>query len=796
MNFFVKSYFLIALSCFGLELYGKKYHAKCQMYTDPFGPLKTGYTMGDLVRYSVHPLNIYYGIVTPPLGAQDIKNYGDNPANLYNALGYLYAGWAALHNNAVNFSTWVGSYRQPGGNPFQSNPQKALLEFDNNQYGQHNISYPMTFPAGWSTGIGYFTPQGGDYNNAFTGFSAHVVDEQPATMTNANASFGWCPNVNDGNYVLYFGDNPTVDYDNLSISSAYVYPIGQFCGARIAHILGAVVNDIPWSDDNAQSGASGGTTAFESPLISGVNGNGTALPMIAVMSGNAAGWAVSGSGATATSTPVGMFQPSTAHFGSMQTFLSKLSKPLGNNVGYNYLINHFSPAVSRLSSLCSYKISQDATALNLIEIEDSKVTAYDNGLVIAIQNNTGDQLQINQVGSSASNQIGALDEGGNNYYLHTASLMKGQTAPDQTQMISITDSSSDVVGGTYIQVLSSVQLQQLVDAVNSTSEQIIIDGQALPGLNYNQIMSGYTVPTDITPAYVVVTNFNPMLDSNNKLSSLNLPADSASRANILNSYRIQAINVAEFLLKPYFLTLQINKENIGYGVQTNYKKDASGNYVSNADGNYEIAGYSLSSGAPNNYILYACMSTVNIFTWQNYLHTIKNKRYPQPRHYSHIPLMMVPDTVMDYDLLGIKNYSGLKAYYLIWLIAYSAAMTEVAADWSKGILPLINTVFNLPQNFYNKVIIDQNGQLQSGKTLNLGNEFLGNNIMTLCACDTWDSGGGFNQDIPILNLYTDSQGNIVPNKSGSDYINLVLTFEPEYNFSLQQKLMNNYFAYR
>lgn len=762
-------YVLLVIGLFTLQVQGS-YLSGCVWYTDEFGPLKTGWTMGDLVRYTVytdseHPkgLNMYYGLVTPPTGAQDIYNFGRNTYNLYNALGYLYAGF---HSNVSNVS-----FRKIGAG--------SREQFDNNSICGGNTIWLPTHVSLGTPSVYSYRPQSGDSTSSFNIVWPVGVNYGLADYANANASCGWCPNTDDGNYILACWPQ--------GFPHSFVCPVGQFFGARIAHILGAVVNDVPWSDHITTSGASGGTGTFTSPLIGGPENKGTALPMIAVMSGNTAGWTITGSGATATSTaPAEMFQPSTAHFGSINKFLSKtlLTKPeiltKDQGVAYDYLSNHFQPTVTRLAQLCSYKISHTQETLNLIKIESSNVTPYDNGVVVSVQNNTGEQLQINQITSSGSNTIGILDIGNNNYHLHTASLMAGETAPDPDQMISIIDGSTDVIGGTYIQVLSATQLQNLCNAINMPVGQLFGAGDQL---NYNQLGLTYTVPTDRKPAYIVVTNFDPTLNSSGGLNVVSSwPSSPTGQEQtkyqvILNSWRMQAINVAEFYKKPYFLTLQINKENLGYGVQQ--------------------TNHSLSLGSSNAYVLYPSITSVSIFTWQNYAQTIENKGYSVPESYSAIPIISIPDKVLDKQLLGISLYSGLKAYYLIWLSAYVAAMTECFYDLTTfgDVSGLIST-FNLTQSSYSKCIIDQQGNLKSGQILNLGNELLGNDNMTLCACDTWDSGGGFNQDIPILNLYTGNNGNVIPNQSGADYVNLVVTFNSENNTVLSQALMKNYFKYR
>ncbi|MBI2344627.1 hypothetical protein HYV10_00980 [Candidatus Dependentiae bacterium] len=839
----------------------------CSWYTDQFGPLQSGYTMGDLVRYTVTPgLNCYSKMVVPPAGAQDIYMLGENTYFLYNFIGNLYAGSSLFSGNSsfTDAAKWVTSFRNPQGD--------SLELFDNNKNCRNTIEFPLTSlytqiptnsiklpptpeydslrsqstislsqtPIGanyyinssyinnlansgqegndWSLrGLANFSYQSGDSTNAFASFDGHywdqggynlhgivygnfgpVIDNTPDA---ASASAAFCSNGSNGDMIMYFVEPDLQKYEQLpvivlsdrqghGISGARVYPTGQFFGARIAHVLGAVVNDVPDSSTSLN-----GSENFKSTLLSGSAGQIGSLPMIAVMSGGP--YAISSSttqpvGSASNDTvlplpPVGMYQPSTAHFGSMYSFLSKLQRPpaviVQQKLAYNYLQSHIQSAVKRLSTLCSYKISDNENSLNLIEMEDVNVTSYDNGVFVAIQNNTGDNLEVYQGLPTPLNQIGSLVDGNNAHYLHTASLMAGQTAPDQSQMISIIDNSQNIFGNVYIQILSVTQLQALYNAIDTKLASVTINGQSLSSLNYNQIMSGYVVPADTTPQYIVVTNFNPSIDSNNNLSLLNLPSDMNSQAAILNSFRIQALNISEFYEQPYLLTLQINKENVGYGVTTNYKMDESGNTAFNKDGNPEIEGYSISSGSKNSYILYPSITSVNIFSWQNYVHSLRNQGQQVLEHYSHIPLLMLPKNVLN------SGIPGLNVYYIIWLMSYAAAMTECSSNGAifGDILSVYDKVFNLFSSNTNKftfqgnassqlsrLVVDCQGVLLSGHVVELDH-------ISLCGCDTWDSGGGFNQDIPMVNFILDGQdtyGNpiVSVNKNNAEFINLIANF--------------------
>ena len=458
----------------------------CSYYTDNFGPLKTGYSMGDAMRYAVTPgLNIYSPstntfaaplplTLTIPNGVQDVKNFGQNTYNLYNALGYLYAGWLSLNNPVYNQlsphtiatnhknqccpltdirSVWLG-YRS---NTNKDDANASVNQFDNNVNFTAFIPLPLandklilpiqySDPAvvtnGFNTRVGYNWIAPGDGGKTISTDSFTNVVVQKYAVNWASKSGGWCPNTDNGDWIAL---------TNIGNNEHAVTPLIQFFGGRLAHILGVIVNDVPWST-NATSGAGGNanpTPSFSSTLISGQNGKGTALPMFAAMNGGP--W-----GNNPANAPKGMIETSTAHFGSLNTFLTKaisssdvqsaitnLQNSQAGQINESslatlYLYYHLQPVVSRLSQLFSYEISSNTNANNLIKIKDSGVTSMDQGVIACIQNNTNDILVVRQ----SSKPIGILNPGLNNLYLNTASLVSstdGTISGTATNMIVIED---------------------------------------------------------------------------------------------------------------------------------------------------------------------------------------------------------------------------------------------------------------------------------------------------------------------------------------------------------------------
>jgi len=432
---------------------------------------------------------------------------------------------------------------------------------------------------------------------------------------------------------------------------------------------------------------------------------------------------------------------STAHFGSWEKFIKNATFPrvYGSSVP-QYLQNHLLPTVTRLASVCSYAIDP---ATKLIDIKDDAVTGYDNGLIFAIQNNTGDKLIINQISSGdstatpattpTSNQIGSLVQGNNNYYLNTASLMSPSTtstpvaAPALGNMIEIKDAVAN--SSVFIQVVTPDQLTVIVGNLNAA----YVSGV----LAYNEIN---TYSASNYAQYVLVTNFNTSV---------------AITGTDYSMYRMQAINVAEFNGNPYFVTLQINKENFLYG-------------LANPAIDPAISKATLILGDPAKSILYPSIVSVKTFTWQSVLGK-KNSIDV------YMPLLLVPNEVLAADI------SGLTAQNTSWNNSFIAAMTGSNGDTAqffKSTLSLYDA--GNKQQPPARVVIDAANQLQSGQSLVLKRDKINNqaeaSYLALMGSDVWDFGSNYHQDIPILNLYTDSSGNIVPNQTGGTYINFGVTF--------------------
>ncbi len=695
-------------------------------YTNEFGPLNSNYSMGDFVRYTVTPgsnlpvnalpkftgngLNVYYGIADIAY-AQDVYQYGINAYNLYNFIGYLFAGYAALNINQslLTRGNWLARFRQ-------SNQWMAgSLGFDNNplaeytvqlvDFTQRTINELPASAVGFNTG----TPDTGQYLvNART---REDGTSKLYSLEKANASCSWFAYDDDGSYVL------AVEQSKVPNIGAYVAPYGQYFGARLSHILGAVVNDIPKS------------TNVVTMMPSNAN---SPVPQMAIMNG--------GPYATAAAAPAGITTPSTAHFGSMQNYLTDMASTvapgLKNTSAYAYLQNHILPTVSRLSTLCSYAMSSSSTPSqnNLIEIVSENITAYDNGVVLAIQNNTGDALSVSQKTSAGKNNIGQLKRGMNHHFLHTASLMDGVTAstagaqvePVASNMIEIQDLQSKA--NVYLQVLSGVQLQALVAALNTALGTI--SGSSGYNFSYNQ---GGTYSQPEQASYFVVTNFNPTTITSTTVV-----------INEVLMYRVQAVNLEQFQGQPYFATLQIDQNVIGNGLYNNQ-------LVDNSQGSS---------------ILYPSIVSVKKCLWTNPYDRARGKGF-----YSSIPLLLIPDTIAH------SGITGLQAHYGIWLMSYAAALTEFQFGFQFGdnVDCLINTfhLFDSSKNIPARVVIDASGSLASGKILPI---LLKTKFVALMGSDVWDIGNDFHQDIPILNLYQNGN-DIVANKVGGDFVNFAVMFE-------------------
>ena len=530
-------------------------------------------------------------------------------------------------------------------------------------------------------------------------------------ISKASASCAWTTNEQDGNYIL------AIETPGLSDVQGYAAPYGQFFGARLAHILGAVVNDVPKSTNVVTMMPSNA----QSPV-----------PQLAIMNG--------GPYSTAAAAPAGITTPSTAHFGTLQNYITDLATNIAPSLkssnSYAYLKNHLLPTVSRLATVCSYEMSSSSTPSqnNLIKINSENVTAYDNGVVLAIQNNTGDALRVHQVTSAGKNVIGKLNPGMNHHFLHTASLMNGATAatagasvePIATNMIEIQDIPGKA--NAYIQVLNGDQLQALTEALNTALDTI--SGSSENVFAYNQ-GNTYAQPNDAQ--YLVLTNFNPTTIANATVS-----------LNEVLMYRIQEINLAEFNGQPYFVTLQIDRDIVGNGLANNV-------LVQNP-------------GGPA--ILYPSIVSVKTCLWTNPYDLARGEGF-----YSSIPLLLIPDSVMN------SGITGLAAHYGIWLMSYAAALTEFQFDCAFGdTTDCLQNTFKLSDTSKDipaRVVIDASGVLASGATLPILSK---KQSAVLMGSDVWDIGNDFHQDIPILNLYQ-SGSDIVANQAGGYFVNFAVTLE-------------------
>ncbi len=778
---------------------GNPWYGSC--YFDEFGPLNSNYSMGDFVRYTVTPssdsssafipmnpvndayvgksigYNIYYNMVEIPY-ALDIFQYNQNTHNLYNFIGYLYAGYAAVNFyfglNGLRWpllDKWLTEFRTP--TEYFSRSQQVnnninnvgSLLFDNNVMCNYTIPLRTDFFINQIS----FISGGLRQDNVDMDHGRHFLqaENKGQQFTKASGSCSWNTNNGPGCYVLAFSSafNNAYFKSNGMWADGYAAPYGQFFGARIAHILGAVVNDVPTTTEIPTTVTATSSTVF------GKMPTGTPFPQMAIMKGGPY---------TATTAPINGITPSTAHFGTLSNFLTAMQKSFDlssitkKSIHYQYLINHLLPVVQRFATggsaattaldtttssaptpLSFYQINQTLDDRNLIEIISDDVTPYDNGVIVDLVNDTGDQLQIRQITSTANATIGTLqNKGSNNFFLHTGSLMNGGASsagsdsaaslPLSTNLIQIQDTRINAQSGIpnlFIQIATAAQVASMLASVNSALNAL----SAGDALNYN---GGSSATASNSAQYLVMTNFNP-----------NLPINS----NLAAAYRIQAIDISQFNNQPYFVTLQIRKENLGYGIGA-------------------TSPIAINDGASGVFMLQGSFVSVKICTWLNPFAQAQVATEQSP---SAIPLLLLPDSITNFDL------PGLKAHYGIWLMSYAAALTEFVNMGKFGNrLDVLKNSFELfsvsKQQPPARCVIDASGQLASGQVVPVNlktiaqNNMLDNQItasyVSLIGSDVWD--GGMNQDIPILNLYTDPQTNdVVCNQNGGNYINFEVTFD-------------------
>ncbi len=325
------------------------------------------------------------------------------------------------------------------------------------------------------------------------------------------------------------------------------------------------------------------------------------------------------------------------------------------------------------------------------------------GFVNSIQNNTQDELHINTINLSNKTttpnymvydtktykNLNILQPG---YYFLNLPMFRGAILP---LVLFITADSSGLVAKNILEIVDKDAESTLQKNSNSSTPNVatyiqFLDGAQLTALcsALSAVQSGYSynqnssIPTKFDDQYIIITNFNPMLDqSSGSLSNLGYYDQ-----NIIDCYRMQIINVSHFGNLPYYnLAIQINKENLGYGLLT-------------------------------------------------------------------------PDNTQGQVSASIIN-TGKSSMQFLYPSFISCGLSS-------------NETFS--KNF-SRFIIDLQGYLASGQVLSL------NNGISIMGCNTIDVGGGFNQDIPMLNLMSNSRDNndqpiILPNINGSPFINLSVVF--------------------
>jgi hypothetical protein len=313
-----------------------------------------------------------------------------------------------------------------------------------------------------------------------------------------------------------------------------------------------------------------------------------------------------------------------------------------------------------------------------------------------IQNNTGILLWLPKYVAAAAGSTGEQELPKNpffifkegyspllpldlNFHISVPSISPGPVAENMIiieekdkeakSSLSKVDTNSLPKVAMYLQYLNGAQLNYLCSAL----------GNLMP-MSYNQSNPIGSFPDHLI--YFIITNFNPRLDP----SSFSFSELGNFDNSIIVSYRMQIIYIehADWTTRKYAdvegyrLGIQVNKENVGYGLLT---ADNTG-------------------GQP-------IVSKIN-----------------------------QGNTSLDFLYPSFISYSSK----------------------------------NNPKAF--RFIIDLQGNLTSGKTLDLDNG------ISIMSCDVVDIGYGFHQDIPMLNLQSteDKAVSVIANKDGSSFINLSVIF--------------------
>lgn len=204
----------------------------------------------------------------------------------------------------------------------------------------------------------------------------------------------------------------------------------------------------------------------------------------------------------------------------------------------------------------------------------NSLVSVNSATLVTIQNNTGDKLRL-KASNTATPKI--LDSGSNTVSLNLSSLLQASpTDVVSSAMIEIVDKDEEIklkkYDGynklkvvAYIQVLTGQQLTNLCSVLNGLVTYSYDQNQSFPG--------------SFTSQYLVVTNFNPTINSSSASATFSGTLSNLGYTNssIIDCYRMQIIDIGQLQQQSYTVTLQINKENLGYGVVPKY--DANNNLV-------------------------------------------------------------------------------------------------------------------------------------------------------------------------------------------------------------------------
>ncbi|MBI2344860.1 hypothetical protein HYV10_02180 [Candidatus Dependentiae bacterium] len=415
----------------------------------------------------------------------------------------------------------------------------------------------------------------------------------------------------------------------------------------------------------------------------------------------------------------------------------------------NYVTFHLQKAVARLAQTCSIVCNGMSCAPNFTG------DVRDRGMIVNIQNNTQKNFAIIQstIDGKEAKQIGMLQPGLNNVNLNLASLQAANaTAQTQsTYKFDIVEMGTNLSANEEfsIKIMSGSDILVFLKSINKNPKGLFYMNGRLLAPKYAVVPEGLylilvKVPKNPTAAMMAY----------DKTADQTFPINQRIQVVALNSEN------------PYFLTMQINEDEIEYETTKDAKEKLKATILQPSFFSVQSLPGLVFSGSQTE----AKNSTVQNSTAKN----IQTKKSSEPVLTNALPPIILPDF--------LSHNQNLNVYTTILQAAYIAASTDFAFFGQKSFTN-DNMCYNLLGYFDKKnqrrlVLNLYSLRLNKKETLEI------KNIMEAAFFET--NINNYN-DIPNLLVSQGERGNLISNEVESPYLN----FEIKLNNSQMTYFLEN-----